>query len=250
MKIASWVALAMVIGFVSANPIESFGKPKYITSSLRDDFYSEAVPETVDTANARVAEHSKLDNDHSRYAAHAAKGDKNPFVWDFETYSQANYYGDRQRFNGDGCVNFRCDEVRSYKGLKNKEYIFYDGDDCFGAVILRSTDEKKQSIPQPFKPCSIRVQVPSNYQGQGSPPNGTDLAIFPQPRYKGPSTTFTGKGCKNIKEDTAVMSLQGHDDWTYTFYRDADCKGKQLEQVKGPDCRTNTYMAPLSVKLE
>ena len=46
------------------------------------------------------------------------------------------------------------------------------------------------------------------------------------------------------------MSFQGQDDWTYTFYRDADCNGKELEKNKGADSRTNTYMMPMSVKIE
>jgi len=167
MKITSWVTLAMVVGFVSADPVETFGKPKFVNAQTREDSYSQAVPPTVDAASTLVAGHSKTENEHNRYAAQASPNVKNPYVWDFETYSQANYYGDRQRFNGDGCVNFHCGEVRSYKGLPNKEYIFYDGDDCYGAVILRTTDEKRQSITQP---CSIRVQYPSNYNGTGVPP--------------------------------------------------------------------------------
>ncbi|GJJ72171.1 hypothetical protein EMPS_04528 [Entomortierella parvispora] len=250
MKITSWVTLAMVVGFVSANPIETFGKPYFIHTHIREDSYSQAVPPTVDAASALMVDHSKTEDGHNRHASQATKDDKNPYVWDFETYSQANYYGDRQRFNGDGCVNFRCIEVRSYKGLPDKEYIFYDGDDCYGAVILRTTDEKRESISQPFKPCSIRVQYPSNYNGTGVPPAGTDLATYPQPRYKGKSSTFVGKQCHNLKENTAVMSFQGHEDWTYTFFKDADCKGKQLEKNKGPDSRTNTYMVPMSVKIE
>jgi len=59
-----------------------------------------------------------------------------------------------------------------------------------------------------------------------------------------------GKQCHNLKENTAVMSFQGQDDWTYTFYRDADCNGKELEKNKGADSRTNTYMMPMSVKIE
>ena len=147
-------------------------------------------------------------------------------------------------------MNLRCSEVRSFKGLLGKEYIFYDGVDCYGAVVLRTTDEKQESITQPFSPCLIRVQWASNYNGTGAPPQGTDLAVYRQPRYKGTSTTFTGKTCQNLRADTAVMSFQGHDDWTHSFYGGANCTGELLQQNKGPDSRTNTYMPPLSVKNE
>ncbi|KAG0082457.1 hypothetical protein BGZ92_011726 [Podila epicladia] len=59
-----------------------------------------------------------------RAASVIAAGERDPYTWDFEGFSQSNYYGDRQRFNGNGCVNFHCVNFQSYKGLPNKEYIF------------------------------------------------------------------------------------------------------------------------------
>lgn len=180
----------------------------------------------------------------NRAAFIIAAGERGPYTWDFETYSQAKYYGDRQRFNGDGCVNFRCVNVQAYKGLPNKEYIFYDGDDCYSSVILRTTQEKKSPIPQPFAPCSIRAQEPPNWKGAGKPLAGTDLAIYLQPRYKGNASTFVG-----VNSD-GVNSFQGHDSRTYTFYKDTNYKGTVLEKNKGPDSRTNTYMTPMSVMID
>ncbi|KAG0036903.1 hypothetical protein BGZ82_003462 [Podila clonocystis] len=228
MRIASLISLAAILGFVASSPISD----KRDTSN--DDTASQ-VPVFATTKN--------------RAASIIAAGERDPYTWDFETFSQANYYGDRQRFNKDGCVNFHCVNFQSYKGLPNKEYIFYDGDDCYGAVILRTTQEKMSSIPQPFAPCSIRVQDPSNWKGAGKPPAGTDLAIYPQPRYKGKASTFVGLNkCHELKGDS-VSSFQGHDSSTYTFYKDAGCKGSVLEKNKGPDSRTNTPMRPMSVMI-
>ncbi|KAG0091471.1 hypothetical protein BGZ93_008823, partial [Podila epicladia] len=88
-----------------------------------------------------------------RAASVIAAGERDPYTWDFEGFSQSNYYGDRQRFNGNGCVNFHCVNFHTF---------FYDGDDCYGVVILRTTQEKMSPIPQSFASCSIRVQDPSN----------------------------------------------------------------------------------------
>ncbi|KAG0323972.1 hypothetical protein BG000_002400, partial [Podila horticola] len=158
----------------------------------------------------------------SRSASVIAAGKRDPYTWDFETFSQANYYGDRQRFNGDGCVNFRCVNVRAYKGQPDKEYIFYDGDDCYGAVLLLTIQEKMS----------------------------TELVIYPQPSYKGKPLTFVGLNrCHELKGD-GVSSFQGRDSSTYTFYKDAGSKGTVLETSKGPNSRTNTYMTPMSVRID
>lgn len=116
----------------------------------------------------------------------------------------------------------------------------------FSVLRMRS---RNRSL-SPSNPVPSAFKSPQNYKGAGTPPGDSNLAVFPQPRYMGTATTFKGKGCKNLKADTAMMSYQGHDDWSYTFYRDADCKGKELEKNKGPNSRTNTYMVPMSVKIE
>ncbi|KAF9303880.1 hypothetical protein BGZ74_002846 [Mortierella antarctica] len=142
----------------------------------------------------------------NRAASVIAAGERDPYTWDFEGFSQTNYYGDRQRFNGDGCVNFHYE--------------------------------------------SHRVQDPSDWKGAGNPPAGTDLAIYPQPRYKGKALMFVGLNkCHELKGD-GVSSFQGHDNSTYTFYKDAGCKGTVLEKNKGPDSRTNMYMTPMSVMID
>ncbi|KAF9116927.1 hypothetical protein BGX30_005796, partial [Mortierella sp. GBA39] len=145
-------------------------------------------------------------------STHDISAERESYAWDFETYSQDNYIGDRQRFNGDGCVNLHCVEVRGYKGLPNKEYIFYEGDDCYGAVIL---------------------------------PGGVT-----QPWYKGSSSAkLSGKKCHELKGE-GVLSYKATANQTYTFYRDTGCKGKVLEKSNGPNSRTNAYTTPLSVKIE
>ncbi|KAF9369509.1 hypothetical protein CPB97_003545 [Podila verticillata] len=225
MRITSLISLATVLGLVSSFPISD----KRDTSS-REDAVSQ-VPVFASTE--------------SRSASVIAAGERDPYTWDLEIYSQADYYGDHQRFNGDGCVN-----VQAYKGLPNKEYIFYDGDDCYGTVILRTIQEKMSPIPQPFAPCSIRVQEPSNWKGAGKPPTGTDLAIYPQPRYRARRRRFVGVNkWHELKGDGGVNSFQGHDDSTYTFYKDSGCKSAVLEKNKGPDSCTNTFM-PMSVMID
>ncbi|KAF9426457.1 hypothetical protein BGZ94_006502 [Podila epigama] len=222
MKLSALFSLATVISVVASSPFMETSSDTVPVFALSESRIANLAPDSL----------------HDRYR------------WDFETFSQPNYYGDRQRFNGDGCVNFRCINIQSYQGLPNKEYIFYDGDDCYGAVILRTTKEKLSPIPQPFAPCSIRVQEPSNWQGAGKPPAGTDLAIFPQPRYKGRSSTFVGVNtCHELKGE-GVMSYQGHEIRTYTFYLESGCKGKVVEKNKGPNSRTNAYIIPKSVKID
>ncbi|KAF9106565.1 hypothetical protein BGX29_009092 [Mortierella sp. GBA35] len=268
MKITSLATIAMVIGLVASTPtpqsspqtnkdtlVQTFGVPHFLNTPAREDSYAEAVniPSSASASStAPASPAASKSSDHEGRSASLITGSaRDPYVWDFETYSQPNYYGDRQRFNGDGCVNFRCSEVRAYKGLPNKEYIFYDGDDCYGAVILRTPEEKMQSIKQPFKPCSIRVQLPSNWKNVGMAPNGTDLVLYGQPWYKGSSSaTLTGEKCHELKDGKGVMSYKGKGDLTYTFYRDSGCKGTVLEKSKGPNSRTNTYMVPQSVDIE
>ncbi|KAF9081188.1 hypothetical protein BGX23_001159 [Mortierella sp. AD031] len=243
MKITSLATIAMVIGLVASTPtpqsspqtnkdtlVQTFGVPHFLNTPVREDSYAEAVniPSSASASStAPASPAASKSSDHEGRSASLITGSaQDPYVWDFETYSQPNYYGDRQRFNGDG----------SYKGLPNKEYIFYDGDDCYGAVILRTPEEKTQSIKQPFKPCSIRVQLPSNWKN---------------PWYKGSSSaTLTGKKCHELKDGKGVMSYKGKGDLTYTFYRDSGCKGTVLEKSKGPNSRTNTYMVPQSVDIE
>ncbi|KAG0345708.1 hypothetical protein BG004_003231 [Podila humilis] len=143
MRIAELIPLAAAIGLAVSSPITS---SMGASSGVSDN--TQAIPVPASTE--------------SRIASLVTADDNDRYTWDFETYSQPNYYGNRQRFNGGGCVNFRCIKVQSYKGLKNKEYIFYDGHDCHGEVMLRTTKKMMSSIPQPFAPCSIRVQDHSN----------------------------------------------------------------------------------------
>ncbi|KAF9277349.1 hypothetical protein BGZ68_009373 [Mortierella alpina] len=162
MKISAFALLAMSASLVASSPIfkKSFGssvlhgldKPRYFNRAVRDDTSSEAV------FRQDIGTFSSSKPKHSRHAIGAAGDDNNPYVWDFETYSQANYYGDRQRFNGDGCWNFQCSQVRSYKGLPDMDYTFYDKEECEGKVLLHTTDEKMDSMKQPFKPCSVMVK--------------------------------------------------------------------------------------------
>ncbi|KAF9945278.1 hypothetical protein BGZ72_001507, partial [Mortierella alpina] len=163
MKISALTLLAMSASLATAGPIakknfdssvmNGFDKPRYLNRAVRDDTSSEAVfhPD-IGAFSSSKAKHS------GKTAFKAASDDKNPYVWDFETYSQANYYGDRQRFNGDGCWNFQCSLVRSYKGLPDMDYTFYEKEECEGKVLLHTTDEKMQSMKQPFKPCSVMVK--------------------------------------------------------------------------------------------
>ncbi|KAF9913103.1 hypothetical protein EC991_003562 [Linnemannia zychae] len=262
MKITALATIALAISLATASTttvqsnaedtlVQTFGVPHFHTTAVREESYAEAmaIPESFEVA-PKSSDHEGRPSILVHGNPSAAADKRDPYVWDFETYSQNNYYGDRQRFNGDGCVNFRCSEVRAYKGLTGKEYIFYDGDDCYGAVILRTSNEMMDEIKQPFKPCSIRVQYPSNYKGWGNPPSGADLALYGQPWYKGSSSaTLKGKKCHNLKGE-GVMSFKGKGDQTYTFYRDTGCKGKVLEKSKGPNSRTNTYMIPQSVKID
>ncbi|KAF9081976.1 hypothetical protein BGX27_004690 [Mortierella sp. AM989] len=182
MKIAIFTSLVMVIGLVTSAPsakkpmkddlIHAFGEPHYMRIPVLEGSYANAVnPSSSDKLKdkPRTAEVEITPND---------VGD-DIYVWDFETYSQANYIGQRQRFNGDGCVNLHCTQVASYRGKKDKDYTFYGGDDCNGAVILRSQEDKLGLIPQPFKPCSIRVQWDSNYNDVGVPPNGRSSEPIP-----------------------------------------------------------------------
>ncbi|OAQ36200.1 hypothetical protein K457DRAFT_12705 [Linnemannia elongata AG-77] len=260
--IASMATIAMAIGLATATTLHSeadtlvqtFGTPRFHSSAVREDTYSEAttiIPQTLESDNMVVPHSTDQEVRSSTYVpTHDISAKREPYTWDFETFSQNNYIGDRQRFNGDGCVNFHCVEVRGYKGLPNKEYIFYEGDDCYGAVILRTTDEMRDQIEQPFKPCSIRVQYPPNYNGWGNPPSGSDLVLYGQPWYKGSSSAkLSGKKCRELKGQ-GVVSYKAKANQTYTFYRDAGCKGKVLEKSNGPNSRTNTYLTPMSVKIE
>ncbi|KAF9988044.1 hypothetical protein BGZ75_010094 [Mortierella antarctica] len=166
MKFLALTLLALGASVVASSPIskKSFdssvihgsGKLQYLNHAVRDDTSSEAV------FHPDIGAFSSSKSKHSHKAIEAASDDNNPYVWDFETYSQANYYGDRQRFNGDGCWNFRCSLVRSYKGLPNMDYTFYDKEECKGTVLLHTTDEKMQSLKQPFKPCSVMVKKLDN----------------------------------------------------------------------------------------
>ncbi|KAF9310421.1 hypothetical protein BG003_008556 [Podila horticola] len=127
-------------------------------------------------------------------------------------------------------------------GQPDKEYIFYDGDDCYGAVLLLTIQEKMSPIPQPFAPGSIRVQDPSKLEGC------SHLTTAP---LQGQAIDVCGglNKCHELKGD-GVSSFQGHDSSTYTFYKDAGCKGTVLETSKGPNSRTNTYMTPMSVMID
>ncbi|KAF9135087.1 hypothetical protein BGW39_004719 [Mortierella sp. 14UC] len=140
--------------------VQTFGVPRFHTDAVREESYSKAmlIPKSIEVS-PKSSDHQGRTSIlvHSDPSAATDSNKREPYIWDFETYSQNNYYGDRQRFNGDGCVNFRCSDVRAFKDLTNKEYIFYNGDDCYGVVILRTTDEMMDNIKQPFKPCSIRV---------------------------------------------------------------------------------------------
>ncbi|KAF9152830.1 hypothetical protein BG015_004611 [Linnemannia schmuckeri] len=130
------------------------------------------------------------------------------------------------------------------------EYIFYERDNCYGAITLRTTKEMMDEIKQPFKSCSIRVQYPSDYNGWGNPPSGSDLVLYRQPWYKGSSSAkLSGKKCHELKGQ-GVLNFKSKTDQTYTFYCDAGCKGKVLEKSKGPNSRINTYLTPQSVKIE
>ncbi|KAF9963639.1 hypothetical protein BGZ70_007267 [Mortierella alpina] len=162
MKISAATLLALSVSFVASSPISKkssdssvvhgFGKPRYLNHAVRDDTSSEAV------FNPAIGAFSSSKSKRSHTAVEAAGDEHNPYVWDFETYSQANYYGDRQRFNGDGCWNFQCSLVRSYKGLPDMDYTFYDKEECEGTVLLHTTEEKMESMKQPFKPCSVMVK--------------------------------------------------------------------------------------------
>ncbi|KAF9545431.1 hypothetical protein EC957_010961 [Mortierella hygrophila] len=159
-------------------------------------------------------------------STHDISVERGPYAWDFETYSRDNYIGDRQRFNGDGCVNLHCIEVRGYK------------------------DEMRDQIKQPFKPCSIRVQYPSNHSGLGNPASGSNLVLFGQSWYKGSSSAkLSGKKCHRLNGQ-GVLSYKAKANQTYTFYRDTGCKGKVLEKSNGLNSRTNAYTTPFSVRIE
>ncbi|KAF9352876.1 hypothetical protein BGX26_009340, partial [Mortierella sp. AD094] len=231
MKITTLTSLAVAIGLVASAPstkkpmkddlIHAFGEPQYMKTPVRDGSYANAVtpPSSSDSSE-----------DKPRPAEVETSDVGSIYVWDFEAYSQPNFIGQRQRFNGDGCVNLHCSQVGSFKGKDDKDYIFYDGDDCYGAVVLRSQETNIGLIPQPFKPCSIRVQWQSNYNDTGVPPDDTDLVLYPQPWYKGTSSaSFTGKQCHNL-DGKPVMSYQGHEDWTYTFYNSQGCSGDPVER--------------------
>ncbi|KAG0286888.1 hypothetical protein BGZ97_007273 [Linnemannia gamsii] len=261
--ITSLATIAMAITLATATTttlqseaetiVQTFGIPRFHSDAVREDTYSEATTVVIpNTLNSVVVPHSSEQESRSSLLVltHDIAAEREPYTWDFETFSQDNYYGDRQRFNGDGCVNLHCVEVRGYKGLPNKEYIFYEGDDCYGSVVLRTNDEMMDKIKQPFKPCSIRVQYPSNHDGWGNPPSGSDLALYGQPWYKGSSSaTLSGKKCHDLKGQ-GVLSFQGKENQTYTFYSNPGCSGKVLEKSKGPNSRTNTYLTPQSVKIE
>ncbi|KAF9579259.1 hypothetical protein BGW38_004556 [Lunasporangiospora selenospora] len=270
----------------------SFGKPQFYDTPVREDNYAQAVTipitmmdvfakrgEDSDAVVASKSRHSLLPDSLGRSQSpppgltsgmdlhrdaqfvkdpDLKKGHRphaeNPFVWDFESFSQDNFIGNRQRFNGDGCFNFHCSEIRSFKGLPDKEYIFYQLADCTSRVLLRTGLPEIQSIPadlRPFQPCSIRVQYPSNWNGWGTPPNGADLAIYSLPWYSGPSLTIASgepvETCHGL-DGRPVMSYRGHERWKYAFYSGDNCTGEVLVQHVGPDSRPDNYMAPLSVR--
>ncbi|KAG9070869.1 hypothetical protein KI688_008410 [Linnemannia hyalina] len=254
--------IAMAIGLATATTqhpeagthVQTFGTPRFHVSAFREDTYSDAttiIPKTLES-DSTVVPHSIDQEGRSSFfvSTHEISVEREPYSWDFETYSQSNYIADRQRFNGDGCVNIHCVEVRGYKGLPNKAYIFYEGDDCYGAVIFRTTDEMRDQIKQPFKPCSIRVQYLSNHSVSGNSSSGSDLILFGQPWYKGSSSAkLSGKKCHRLNGQ-GVLSYKAKANQTYTFYRDTGCKGKVLEKSNGPNSRTNAYTTPLSVRIE
>ncbi|KAF9568848.1 hypothetical protein EC968_002820 [Mortierella alpina] len=173
MKISAITLLALSASLVASSPvskksfdssvIHGFGKPQYFKHAVREDTFSEAVFQPV------IGSFSSSESKHSHTAVEAAGDDSNPYVWDFETYSQANYYGDRQRFNGDGCWNFQCSQVRSYKGLPDMDYTFYEKEECEGKVLLHTTEEKMQSMKQPFKPCSVMVKKQHEEESTADP---------------------------------------------------------------------------------
>ena len=209
--IASLATIAMAIGLATATThseadtlVQSFGIPRFHSSAVREGTYSEAttiIPRPLES-NSMVVLHSTDQEGRPSFfvPTRDISAKREPYTWDFETFSQNNYIGDRQRFNGDGCVNLHCVEVRGYKGLPNKENIFYEGDNYYGAVILRTTDEMKDRIERPFKPCSIRIQYPPNHNGWDNSPSGLDLVLYGQPWYKRSSSAkLSGKKCHELR---------------------------------------------------
>ncbi|KAF9922830.1 hypothetical protein FBU30_007038 [Linnemannia zychae] len=142
-----------------------FGLPHFYTNAIRGESYAEAVaiPVTVEFNEITgicdaAANHPTQPHYTNRAASMIPAAGRGIYTWDFETYSQNNFIGDRQRFNGGGCVNFRCSEARGYKGLPDKEYTFYKEHDCHGDVLLKTKEVQMDNIKQPFNPCSIDVK--------------------------------------------------------------------------------------------